>query len=692
MKWIWTEQTEAPSFAEFRLPFDYADGKVTLKISAEYRYIAYVNGSFAANGQYTDIPEYKIYDEVDITRFVKIGANELRVQAFHMGMDGMTVRFDIPCAAFEVYCDGKLIAASSENTDCRELPGYSAGPNTTPMLGRGFNFDFTAAETEWHKATVKDTGYNEVPRLTKKTKVEKETLGKVTAQGVFMKNGGKTHAVLLQECWMKTVFYYDMTGTHRVFTSDMHEPVTFKSEEGDGIFVIVDLGRESTGYPRVKVNMKESCQAYICWGEHLQDLRIRSSVGPRNFAYGLKFKEGENEFTEYFRRIAGRYMGLYVESGEVTLEKLGMIEDEYPLDMPEKDFGDRLLNKIYEVSRRTMELCIHDHYEDCPWREQALYAGDSRLQMLYGYGAFGEHVMPRESLRMMAICIEDDGLIPLTAPSRINLNIPSGSFCWIVALYEYVKETDDIEFLKEMLPYAEKVMGAYERHTADNAIQIFSEQKYWNFHEWTQGLNGRTGGTSGRPVYAEPEHDGLMTAYGIFTSVRLAELFRLIGENNKAEKYDKYAEMLKIGLESLYDEKKGLYKSYIDEEDKQLYHVLTNTIALASGAVTDKKRIAHICEVLKYPEKYGAVEMSLPYFSIKYDVLIEHCEDGLDFAIDQICEIFGGMLFGGATSFWETVYGEMDFSNAGSLCHGWAGLSCYVLDKYYKPAIEKNNK
>nr|MBQ4318800.1 hypothetical protein [Clostridia bacterium] len=145
MKWIWTEQTEAPSFAEFRLPFNYTGGSVTLKISAEYRYIAYVNGNFAANGQYTDIPEYKIYDEVDVTRFVKNGENELRVQAFHMGMDGMTVRFDIPCAAFEVYCGGKLIAASSEDTDCRELPGYSAGPNTTPMLGRGFNFDFTAA-------------------------------------------------------------------------------------------------------------------------------------------------------------------------------------------------------------------------------------------------------------------------------------------------------------------------------------------------------------------------------------------------------------------------------------------------------------------------------------------------------------------------------------------------------------------
>jgi phosphoribosylformylglycinamidine synthase len=63
--------------------------------------------------------------------------------------------------------------------------------------------------------------------------------------------------------------------------------------------------------------------------------------------------------------------------------------------------------------------------------------------------------------------------------------------------------------------------------------------------------------------------------------------------------------------------------------------------------------------------------------SPKYD------ENGLDFAINEMCDIFGGMLLEGSTSFWETTKGELDFSNAGSLCHGWAAVACYVLDKYY---------
>ena len=40
------------------------------------------------------------------------------------------------------------------------------------------------------------------------------------------------------------------------------------------------------------------------------------------------------------------------------------------------------------------------------------------------------------------------------------------------------------------------------------------------------------------------------------------------------------------------------------------------------------------------------------------------------------------MLFKGATSFWETQRGPWDFSDAGSLCHGWATIPIYIFHKY----------
>lgn len=47
--------------------------------------------------------------------------------------------------------------------------------------------------------------------------------------------------------------------------------------------------------------------------------------------------------------------------------------------------------------------------------------------------------------------------------------------------------------------------------------------------------------------------------------------------------------------------------------------------------------------------------------------------------LTEIEETWGRMLDAGATTFWETVKGASDFSNAGSLCHGWSVVPVYVL-------------
>ena len=75
--------------------------------------------------------------------------------------------------------------------------------------------------------------------------------------------------------------------------------------------------------------------------------------------------------------------------------------------------------------------------------------------------------------------------------------------------------------------------------------------------------------------------------------------------------------------------------------------------------------------------------MTFAALQLKYDAIIE-CDGNPDWCIDDICQKFGGMIFKGATSYWETENGETDFEDAGSLCHGWSSVVCYVFDKYLK--------
>ena len=101
-------------------------------------------------------------------------------------------------------------------------------------------------------------------------------------------------------------------------------------------------------------------------------------------------------------------------------------------------------------------------------------------------------------------------------------------------------------------------------------------------------------------------------------------------------------------------------------------------MALVSGIVADSAKPS-LCNALKNPQ--GKVtDLTFAALQLKYDALISCGEK--QFCIDEIKKVFGKMLFNGATSFYETEYGEADFADAGSLCHGWSSVACYVFDKY----------
>ena len=53
------------------------------------------------------------------------------------------------------------------------------------------------------------------------------------------------------------------------------------------------------------------------------------------------------------------------------------------------------------------------------------------------------------------------------------------------------------------------------------------------------------------------------------------------------------------------------------------------------------------------------------------------------FILDEIADIWGGMLRNGATTFFETEKGASDFAYAGSLCHGWSAVPVYVYRKIF---------
>ena len=66
----------------------------------------------------------------------------------------------------------------------------------------------------------------------------------------------------------------------------------------------------------------------------------------------------------------------------------------------------------------------------------------------------------------------------------------------------------------------------------------------------------------------------------------------------------------------------------------------------------------------------------------EYDVLLQMGDAYRAYVRREVEEVWGKMLYAGATTFWETDLGDKDFHNAGSLCHGWSAVPVYLYGKY----------
>jgi hypothetical protein len=67
--------------------------------------------------------------------------------------------------------------------------------------------------------------------------------------------------------------------------------------------------------------------------------------------------------------------------------------------------------------------------------------------------------------------------------------------------------------------------------------------------------------------------------------------------------------------------------------------------------------------------------------SFRFDALLRSDrEKYTPIILDEIDRTCLYMLRRGATTFWETIKGEADFDDAGSLCHGWSALPVYYYE------------
>ena len=420
---------------------------------------------------------------------------------------------------------------------------------------------------------------------------------------------------------------------------------------------IFDLGRETVGHLVLDCESESDCKVKIAYGEHIVDGKVRYLIEGRDFSLDFYCKSGENKFEQHFVRVACRYLEIFSES-EIQIKRIGLIPVTYPQEeIP--NFLTGIDKDIYDVCQRTLTLCMHEHYEDCPWREQALYVLDARNQMLCGYYAFKEHSFQRANLVFMTKGTREDGLLELTYPAVNTPAIPFFSVMYPVAVFEYVEHTGDISILDEVMPTALKIMSFFKAKIDDNGLIATLPAPYWNFYEWAEGSDGQS-------FYRENQYDLILNCAFVYSFERFKGLCDMHGIE-----LDVDIDAIKKSIQAtFYSKETGTY--FLSSVGERRYSQLGNAFAMLIGLGGEG--------VVGAVRGEGVIPATLSMIGYVYDALLMHGANG-QFILDDIRSKYTMMLQQGATSVWETVLGEADFGGAGSLCHGWSAMPIYYYNK-----------
>jgi hypothetical protein len=194
----------------------------------------------------------------------------------------------------------------------------------------------------------------------------------------------------------------------------------------------------------------------------------------------------------------------------------------------------------------------------------------------------------------------------------------------------------------------------------------------WNFYEWADGLSGWLGAH-------EKANEDLSYDLVLNTLLSIA-LSRLMSINDRLGK-DSYRltiikEKLNEAINSyFYNESEGLYET---RKGSGHYSILANSLAILSLAA-DKDTAKRIAEKLLVHK--GVVDVSLSMRTFYYDaLLLVDREKYKEYVLADIERLYTPMLECGNGTVWETVLGESDFDNAGSMCHGWSAIPIYYYN------------
>ncbi len=456
--------------------------------------------------------------------------------------------------------------------------------------------------------------------------------------------------------------------------SDAHDACLIHRESGSGTpSLLLDFGGMQYGLLELELETeKAGSMIELGYGETLALTRIDryTTRSGRQTFHPFHFRAGRYVLLSFSRLLA-----------PVRLLSVRFRRWEYPVPESQNAFtaSRPALERIADVAENTLQLNMHSHFEDCPWREQKLYLGDMLPEALGCYYRWGEYRFVRKCLWQLSDQNRPDGWIsngPGFSRGGLAGKQPIIDFpiYFVFELRDYVLFSGDRETLEGLYPRA---VGVLEKYLAlgleENGLVDIGEAD--SFDNWCV--------INWNDVFKKGQCAALnfQIARGVAAAREMAVW---LGRADDAVRWERLLDTMRAATErALWNPQQGLYRD-ARYQGKSIDHFSTetNTLAILSGLL-DPERTRALVQALVQGRL--ALETPTAFFNAQVaEALLMHRQTAA--ALQLIEKHWGAMLERGGDAFWEMFVPSTPpgaFPPKGiSLCHGWACGPAYLFPAY----------
>lgn len=367
-------------------------------------------------------------------------------------------------------------------------------------------------------------------------------------------------------------------------------PVEVSVPDGGAVRLVLDMGRIVSGLAGFEVQAPAGTVLDLAFLEDPIDVPL---VGPFRRHAGTRYvARGENDRFGVFDLNGLRYAYMLVHdtAGPVTVQGFAVREQLYPwTEGAAFACSDDELNRIFQAGIRTVQLNSSDAFLDCPTREQRAWVGDAVVHQMVHLAANVDWRLAWHYLTL-SNSPRADGILPSSVASdseyRGGTVIPDWSLHWVHGVYNLYRFAGDRDAVLALMPTVARVLRWYEPYqTAQGLLKDVTEN---NLVDWAS--------------ISTEDTSGVVTALWARGLREFAEMAAWLGESASQLWAEGIYARIWAGFEAFWDEARGSYVDHIvDGVRRPAMSQLGGALAILSG-LAPEERWTRIVETITDPQ------------------------------------------------------------------------------------------